>query len=304
MIRTYTREKLTWVDLEKPTREEIRDIISMYGIDPVTGEELLLPSIQPRVEIFRDYLYVVLYFPASRHTNDNNPLQEIDFVIGKNYLLTVRYDTVDAVHKFGKEFEVDSILEKSSLGSHAGFIFHSLVKKLYKSVQHELDFLSSALGEIEKNIFSGNEKEMVFELSKLSRELLHFKRSLAPHKEMLESFMLASPTFFGETFKAKAEDLLFAYERVLLGVSLRVELLNELRTTNDSILTTKQNQTLRLFSAISFITFPLALIVAILGLRAEGTPLVDHPNGFIIIGGGVAGIALLMFAYFEKKHWL
>ncbi|NBV77403.1 hypothetical protein EBR66_04530 [bacterium] len=83
---------------------------------------------KPRAEFHGDYAYFVMHFPALRHTHKTVE-QEIDFVIGKNFIITTRYEMVDPLHKFSKVFEVNSILDKSNLGDHAGFVFFYMLKK-------------------------------------------------------------------------------------------------------------------------------------------------------------------------------
>ena len=160
-----------------------------YDINPLVAEELLSPTLKPKVDFYRDYIYLILHFPAFRHTHQNTQSnQEVDFIIGKDHLITTRYDTIDPLHKFSKVFETDSILDKSDIGTHAGFVFFFMIKKLYKSLEHELEYIDDALETIEDEIFEGREKEMVVSLSIVSRDLLNFKQAMRTHKEVLDSF--------------------------------------------------------------------------------------------------------------------
>src|SRR3989344_5289573 len=164
MINKQEHNGLLWIDLENPTREEIREIMETYGVHPLVGEELLSPTLKPKVDLYPEYIYMILHFPAFRHSHGVKNEQEVDFIIGKKFLVTTRYDTVDPLHKFSKVFEVNSILDRSDIGKHAGFIFFYMIRKLYKSIGHELDFVSDALSAAENRVFAGNEKEMVFEI--------------------------------------------------------------------------------------------------------------------------------------------
>lgn len=304
MIHTREHGKLTWIDLENPTREEVRELMDKYSLHPLTGEELLMPTLKPKVDVFPSYIYLILHFPAFRHSHKSGVEQEVDFIIGKNFLVTTRYDTIDPMHKFSKVFEVNSILDRSDFGEHAGFIFFYMIRKLYSSLSHELDFISDSLRAIEGRVFSGNEREMVFEISKLSRELLHFKKSLSAHREVLESFGNAAHRFFGESFSYHAKDIIGAYFRTAEMISGNIEFLNELRETNNSLLSTKQNETMRVLAIISFVTFPLTLVAAIFSMDAIYTPIVGRENDFWIIMSIMAGIAFCFFIFFKSKKWL
>src|SRR3989344_5066381 len=200
MVNRYEHNGLVWVDLETPTETEVRQIMEEFTIDPLVAEELLIPSVKPKVESYRNYIYLILHFPAFKHTHTDNRDQEIDFIVGKRFLITARYDTIDPLHKFAKVFEVHSILEKKDNVGHGGFLLYHMLRKLYKAVDHELDFIRDELTDTERKIFEGQERKMVIKLSELSRTLLLFKQALAMHYTTLESFEHAAGRFFGSTF--------------------------------------------------------------------------------------------------------
>ncbi len=304
MINRYTHKELTWVDLQSPTLEEVRSVMKEYGIAPMVAEELLVPSLKPKVDLYKDYIYLILHFPAIHHTHGKDTNQEVDFIIGKKFLITTRYDTVDPLHKFSKVFEVHSILDKSDIGEHAGFIFFYMIKKLYKALTHELDFITDKLKIIEGRIFLGNEKQMVFELSRVSRELLQFKQALNLHDEVLSSFEVAAMKFFGDDFDYHIKGIMGAFFRARGAVEGNTDTLNELRETNNSLVETKQNENMRVLALISFIMLPLSLIASLFGMNTTHTPLVDDQNGFYQIVAIMAVSGGVMIAYFKYKKLL
>ena len=304
MINKQEHNGLLWIDLENPTREEIREIMETYNLDSLVGEELLSPTLKPRVDLYPEYIYMILHFPAFRHSHGSKNEQEVDFIIGKKFLITTRYDTVDPLHKFSKVFEVNSILDRSDIGKHAGFIFFYMIRKLYKSIGHELDFVSDALSAVENRVFAGNEKEMVFEISKFSRELLHFKRSLSSHREILESFSVAAKSLFGEDFSYHTKDIIGSYFRVSEMIAGNIEFLRELRETNNSLLSTKQNETMRVLAIVSFVTFPLTLVAATFSMDSIHTPIIGNPYDFWIIIGIMLTVAFSFFLFFKSRKWL
>jgi Mg2+ and Co2+ transporter CorA len=137
MIQKYTYKRLTWIDLESPSSDEVAKVMSEYKLHPLVAEELLQKSLKPKVDFYNDYIFLILHIPV--RTKDAVKDQEVDFVIGKEFIITTKYDTVEPLHNFSKMFEVNSILDKSGIGEHAGFIFFHMLKKLYKNMSHELN---------------------------------------------------------------------------------------------------------------------------------------------------------------------
>jgi hypothetical protein len=109
MLTRYGQKNAVWIDLVAPTPAEVRGLMHEYGIDPLIAEELLVPSFKPKVERRGEVIYVILHFPVMRGMGQRSE-QEIDFVIGKDFLITTRYNTVDPLHAFAQAFEVNTVL--------------------------------------------------------------------------------------------------------------------------------------------------------------------------------------------------
>lgn len=307
MLSRHRYKDLMWIDLESPTNDEVRLVMNEFDIHPLIAEELLVPSAKIKTERYPDMLYVVLHFPVFRHSHQGEKVeeeQEVDFVIGKKFIVTTRYGIIDPLHKFSKVFDVNSILEERDLGEHAGYLFFYMLRKLYRSVEHELEFINDHLRDIEEHIFSGSEKEMVIELSHVSRVLLSFKHSLMHHRSLLESLEALGRSFFGEPFGYHMRTILGEYQNVQTTIEVFGGTIAELRETNDSLLSTKQNEAMKVLNIIAVITFPLALIAGIFSMGAVYRPIVGQPHDFWIIVGFMALVATGLLVFFKHKKWL
>lgn len=303
MLSRYEHGGLVWIDLESPTREEVLSIAEEFRIEPLVAGELLASSTKPRAEFYPEYAYVVMHFPALHHSHKSSE-QEIDFVIGRQFIITTRYDVVDPLHKFSKVFEVNSILDESNLGEHAGFVFFYMLRKLYRSIEHEVEYVQHELRVIEEFIFTGHEVKMVEAISRSARDLLNLRQTIEPHRETLHSLEEGGPAFFGAEFTPYLKQISNEYYRVHNHVMRHTEFLHELRETNNSLLTTKQNETMKRFTILAFTIFPLTLIASLFSMDTRFTPLIGLPYDWWIIVGSMSVAVLLMFWYFTRKEWL
>ena len=303
MRSNYSHNGIQWIDLESPTRDEIEKIVEEFGIHPMVAEELLTPSPRPHMEVHSNYLYIILHFPSLRHSHKTAE-QEIDFLIGKDFLISAHYDAIDPLHQFSKIFEVNTVLNKAYIGDHAGFLFFYMLRKLYKAVEHEIDHVRSHLRKIEENVFEGHEVRMVESISYSARDLLNLRQTLEPHREALRSLETDGASFFGQDFMPYLRALSNEYYRVHNHVMRNTESLHELRETNNSLLTTKQNETMRVLTIMALLTFPLALFVAILDVDTKYNPIRGLPFDFWIIVTIIAVSGAIMLWYFKHRKWL
>ncbi len=312
MINTYTYKKLTWIDLESPTRDEVKRVMDEHRIDPLVAQELLSPNLKPRIETLSNFLYLILNFPTAKQTSKKaradaagkGRLQEIDFLVGKEVIITARYDTIDPLHHFAKVFEVNSLLDKGEMGEHAGYIFFYMIEKIYESLRSELEVIDDQLMRIEEDIFAEREKEMVFELSTVSRSLLDFKKALAHHHVILTAYAGMSAKFFGPEYGSHARRLLDEYGKIEETIRSQFELLDELRSTNDSLLSTKQNEVMKFFTVITSIIFSVELIIAILTINIQSNPFLLATGNYAITLIVIGAAALGLLGFFKYKKWL
>lgn len=308
MIQKQIYNNLTWIDLESPTHDEVRMLIDEHQIDPLVANELLSPTLRSRVDLYPNGIYLILHFPIAQIGKEADPhtktVQEVDFFIGHDFIITTHYDSIDALHDFSKVFEVNSILDKSDMGHHCGYIFFYMIETFYRDMMERIENIRHTLGHAESRIFSGEEKKMVIELSQLKRLLLTFKESLTLHREVLQSFDVAGQKFFGEEFKYHLHGILGEYYKVQSAMDSTKEYLDELRDTNDSLLSTKQNEVMKTLTVVNFIILPLSLLAGIFGMNTITMPIIGHPRDFLIVVLAMLCVALIIFIYVKSKKWL
>ncbi|TAK57838.1 hypothetical protein EPO17_00855 [Patescibacteria group bacterium] len=305
MIKRYTYKGLVWVNMESPTEEEVREVMKEFSLHPIVGEELLVATSKPKVDLYKNYIYLILHFPTlSKEEKDSHTGKEVDFVVGKDFIITTAYDTVEPLHNFSKIFEVNAILDKSEIGEHAGFIFYYMIKKLYRSMGQELDHIKASLHSAESHIFNGKAKKMVRELSDIGHDLLDFKQATKSHGEVLESFAVTGQKFFGTDFSYYLDDIVSEYRKTYHGIESNKDFLTELRETNDSLVSTQQNEVVKNLTVMAFLTLPASLIASIFNMSTDYLPIVGQPGDFWIIIAIMLATSICMFAYFKHKDWI
>jgi len=304
MISKYSYKKLVWIDLESPTRDEVRNICEEYDVPTMVGEELLKRTYRSKVDKYDNLIYLILHFPIISQGKGKSIEKEIDFVIGKDFLITTRYESIDPIHDFSKMFEVDSMLDSGIYGKHAGFLFFLMIRELYRHSMIELEELNQVFKEIEKKIFDDNKAGMMVEyISRTNRKLLDIKQALRFHHDILKSFEGASRDFFGEEFDFYSNSIIGEYNKVGNVVEGHREILNDLRETNDSLLTNKTNQTIKILTILTFIILPLNLISGVFGMNSD-IIFINSVSDFFLVLGAMALTGIIMFVYFKSKKWL
>ena len=77
-----------------------------------------------------------------------------------------------------------------------------------------------------------------------------------------------------------------------------------LRETNNSLLTTKQNEVMKVFTIMAFVIFPLSLVAGIFGMNTAYIPIVGLPGDFWMVMGIMVVLGVLFLSFFMYKKWL
>jgi magnesium transporter len=294
MITAQKMGIITWVDVLSPTNKEIIQLQETYNLNDNVARDLVAPTLIPNIDECDEHLYTVLHFPAHKHSHRENS-QEIDFIVGKDFFITVRYDTIDPIYLLFKSFEVGSILKNDNRFTHAYELFFIVLRKMYESVLDELSSMENRFDEIEKSVFDGQEKAMVAVISYESRTLLDFKRILIPHEDVLDKLQEIGVRQFNKECNKDISIISKEYHRALNRIHNNAEALVELRETNNTLVSTKQSEIIKIFTILAFITFPLSLVINIIQA--------DRDLVWVLILLVFVSVGA-MFMFFKYKKWL
>ncbi len=305
MIKRYTNKTITWIDAETPTIAELQDLMQEYSLDPSVMRDLQLPTYKEKIIAQKDYLYLVMHFPALNHSSLKDDIdQEIDFVVGRDFIITARYENIDALERFQKIFEVNTILDKHMMEDHAGYVLYYIIKELYKNIGDEVDTINDSIKTIKGKVFEGKEKEMVFSISKINKNLLHLNHTTKTHEQILEGLAKAGERIFDGDFKENCEKILNEYYRIQDLLTQSTNFLKEIRGTNDSLLNTKQNEIMKTLTIIAFLALPFSTITGFFQLNASGKPTTSTSNDWAIIIAIEIVVMIALFIFAKIKKWL
>ena len=81
------------------------------------------------------------------------------------------------------------------------------------------------------------------------------------------------------------------------------EVVDSLAETNESVISHRVNDILRVLTSISVIVLPLTLLASIWGMNSH-VPGEETATGFWIVVGAMAALLIGMVAYFRRRGWL
>lgn len=303
MRNIITGEKVTWIDIQDPTKEDIDYLKNNFHFHPLVLEELTTFGYRPKVESYKEYLFMTFYYPVHIKEKRETRARELDIIITKDVIVTSHYKSILPLKSLFDKCNLYPEIRKRYMGWSAGYILFLLLNGLWKNCLIKLDRINLKLETIEKEMFEGKEKEMVREISFVKTDLINFWRIIEPQNETLESLQTEGVNFFGEKLLPYTNDIIATYKKSWNSLQTFKEAILAMEDTNQSLLSTKTNEVIQLLTVFSVIMLPLTLIASMWGMNLN-LPFSNSSFGFWIIVLMMLFIMIFLIIYFRKNKWI
>jgi len=106
-MKREIQSKITWIDIINPKNEELQILQEKFNLHPILTQELKEPSTRSKIEIYDHLMFIVYYFSNYNESEKTSEAIEVDFVITKNTLVTVRYKKYEPIEEVFETLQKD-----------------------------------------------------------------------------------------------------------------------------------------------------------------------------------------------------
>lgn len=304
MRRSIEHNNLTWIDVKNPTAADIRYLEEHFAFHELVLEQFRSSGHRPRVEHHDGYLFFILYYPAFDDQSKTILRREIDVIATKTHIITNHFKTILPLEIFFRKITSDQKQREECMSETAGHLLFYIMREILENMLAKTEHLERKVDEIEAKIFNGEERKLVFEISIAKRDIIDFRRILAPQTSVLESLATEGVQFFGKELEPHFADLRGTFEVTWNEVQEERETIQALAQTNESLLSTKINEIMKMLTVFSVIFLPITLVANLWGMNLTAMPLGEQREGFWVILGFMGILLITMVAFFRKKKWL
>jgi magnesium transporter len=298
-----TAHGLTWIHLDRPTQEEASQLAERFGWHALDVEDVLSKRQRPKIDEYADYRFVVLHFPVYDKTVGRLNAAELDVFIGPDYLVTLpNVELLPVARLFQRCAEEDELREQLfSKGS--GYLLYHVLDDLFDYCFPILDKIGYKLDRIEDEMFEGRSEEIVRDLSNIKQEIISYRKIIKPERSTLRLLERHVERFLPEELELYFDDIVDAAERIWDLLDNYKEVVEALEDTNESVISHRQNDVLRLLTVFTVIVLPLTMLTGVFGMNVafpgEGTR-----EAFWVIVAALIAVLVAMVGFFRFKRWL
>src|SRR5205807_7508872 len=165
------------------------------------------------------------------------------------------------------------------------------------------DKIAHKLDTIEDDLFEKRAEDVVRDISNTKQEIISYRKIIKPERSTLRLLERHVKRFLPEDLELYFDDVVDAAERIWDILDNYKEVVEALEDTNESVISHRQNDVLRVLTVVSVVLLPLTLITGIFGMNVH-FPGFDSAAAFWVIVGAMVGLGVGLIAFFRAKRWL
>ena len=144
---------------------------------------------------------------------------------------------------------------------------------------------------------------MVRDLSNAKQEIINFRKVIRPQRAVLRDLERTKQRYLPDDLDIYFDDINDASERIWDLLENYKEVVEALESTNETVLSHRVNEVLRVLTAFSVVVLPLTLLASIFGMNVD-FPFADNVGAFWTIVVGMIGLLVGMLGFFRWRGWL
>jgi magnesium transporter len=304
-VEQIQAEGLRWVNIERPGALERAWLEEHFDFHALDLEDVLSRNQRPKIDQYEDYLFIVLHFPIFDHAAGRLGAGELDLFVGPGFLITLPNQPLQPVEYLFERCRAKEELREQLFSRGAGYLLYRIVDDSFDYCFPMLRKIGNKLDALEDEIFEGRSEDIVRDISNVKQEIINFRKVIRPQRPVLRDLEKVKGRYLAENLDLEIyfDDIVDAHERIWDMLENYKEVVVALEETNESVLSHRVNDILRVLTSISVIVLPLTLIASIWGMNV-GVPGEGGTTAFWVVVGTMAAILVSMVAYFRRRGWL
>src|ERR1700710_3008816 len=296
---------MRWVNIEHPGALERAWLEEHFDFHALDLEDVLSRNQRPKIDVYDEYLFSVLNLPVFDRNAKRLGAGELDLFVGPDYLVTIPNQPLQPVEYLFERCRSKEELREQLFSRGSGYLLYRLVDDSFDYCFPMLRKIRNKLDALEDDIFEGLSEEVVRDISNVKQEIINFRKVIRPQRPVLRDLEKIKQRYLAPDMDLEIyfDDIVDAHERIWDNLENYKEVVEALEETNESVISHRVNDILRVLTSISVIVLPLTLLASIWGMNV-GVPGEQDMTDFFVILGGMAIMFLAMVGYFHRRGWL
>jgi magnesium transporter len=292
-----------WIHIERPRLAEREWLTEHFDFHPLAFEDLVSRNQRPKVDVYDDYLFIVLYFPSYEKATGRLKAVELDLFVGPDYVITLPNDRFVQLTRLFDRVAENEEARRELFAYGSGYLLYRIVDEAVDAGFPMLRQMGSKLEDIEDELFEGRSREIVRDISQAKSEIINFRRIVRPQRVVYRDLERAVGRYRAPDLDLYFDDVTDASERIWDVLENYKEQIESLESTNESVIGHRGNDVLRVLTIFSVLILPLTFVASLWGMNVR-VPFGDSEFGFEMLAAIMIVVLVTTLIAFRRRGLL
>lgn len=296
------KSTITWINIDGIHQVEIIEKLGNYfGLHPLLLEDILNTEQRPKMEDYRDYIFIVLKMLYLGEANNEIEAEQVSLILGSNFVISFqerRRDVFEPVR--------DRIRNAKGRIRKAGadYLAYTLLDAIVDNYFIILENLGETMEETEEQLTTNPNPETLQLIHALKKGMIFLRKSIWPLREVISGLERCESSLIHESTGAYLRDVYDHTIQIIDTVESFRDMISGMLDIYLSSISNKMNEVMKVLTIFASIFIPLTFVAGIYGMNFEFMPELKWHWGYFGILGVMALVGISLVVYFKRKKWL
>jgi magnesium Mg(2+) and cobalt Co(2+) transport protein (corA) len=292
---TIPKDRILWIDVEKPTEEEIFWLKSAVGFEmpprEVFGDiEISSKYREEGEKIFMNFSFVI-------QQKEDILVEPVFFFLKGRFMVTIRYRDIPTLLIFQRRVEVQRLVFQFPEE-----MFSQIISIEVDRIGDRLEILGRRIRNLRKEVFEEQTEEILKDVSYYDELNITLRETINEKLRILSHFV-KSPKINAQT-KREVKVILEDLNTLLDYTSFYMDKIDSIQNTLIGLINIRQNEAVKVFTVLATIFLPATLIASIFGMNFENMPELHWKYGYVYSLAVMVIITVILIFWVKRKGWL
>ncbi len=270
LLRALPAGGYAWLDFFDPAKEDLTPLVESFGVHPLSVEDCLDDNQVPKVENFPTNTFILMN--AFRHQEGLLTVDEVDCILGKNFLVTVSGNRGGGV-RFHEKVGGAVAHDAAEIRQGPDFLLQAVLDHVVDQKFAAIETVQDAIDAAEEAILEGPASFGPERLMRLRRDLLTLRKSLFHEREILVKICRRDSPWISEKAIYHFRDIHDHLTKYFESIEIAREMITSLMEMYLSMVNNRMakaanrtNASVRRLTLITTVFMPLTLLAGIGGM--------------------------------------
>lgn len=229
---------------------------------------------------------------------------QVDFFIGKNYLIVVHDGSLQQIDDIFIACQKTLHNREKFISNGPVFLAYTIIDSLVDTCFPVINEISSTIDRIDRQLEKRQSSKIIEEISTTRRNIVVFHTMIKPILPLFRELEEGKYKQLNSYMQPYWSNVLDHLQKIWDRLEDNRELIEGIAESNESLLSFKNNEIVKFLTIITSIAFPFVIINNLYSMNVVGLPYAQHPMIVWFLFGVIFLSGICILIYFRIRGWI